>query len=402
MLNLKDNSKFIKKNYIILLISIFSFTLFSQVNVEAQDADSQCTNMCKREALTGITNCKDISKQCVRENSDDPLTVLDYCTDSFLAYCESVISGDYETCLSVDCGINIVESRFQDEFDPDNLDAPPTSSSCTTNGAAVINPVLTDIQNLTNDAWEVAACAAGLCPLSPVFDGTINIGCGGDLEAALDALCTLETVTTFPECKGFWADVNVTSLDGLQFMQYENFMVTEISGAAGTQTCPYSSGANDSEDFACSYSGTGVGSTILLSNETITLVTESLVIKVQCEGLFGTTDLTQYSGSFTCTTSNPTAKATYGLCAGSCDVDSVDVGVMTYLQVPKSSNLSLDLGSTFKCEFSPAGDPTNTFLDEFVPLFRDQIAEALKEPVQETVNSIIPSLPFPASTCNAN
>jgi len=400
MLNLKGSSRFIKKNYFLILISIFSFTLFSHVNVEAQDADSQCTNMCKREALTGITNCKDISKQCVRDNTDDPLTVLDYCTDSFLASCESVVSGDYETCLSVDCGINIVESRSQDEFDPDNPDAPPTSSSCTTNGAALINPVLTDIQNLTDKAWETAACAAGLCPLSPVFDGTINIGCdaNSDLKDALDAFC----LDILGDCHDFWADVNVSSLDGLQFMQYENFKVTEISGASGTQTCPSSSKANDGEDFACSYSGTGVGSGILLSDEEIKLVTESIEIKVKCCDLFGCTDETLYSGSFTCTTSNPTAKATYGLCAGSCDIATVDVGVMTYLQVPKSSNLSLDLGSTFKCEFSPAGDPASFFLDAFTPLFRDQIADALKAPVQETVNSIIPNLPFPASTCNAN
>ncbi len=49
MLKLWGNSKFIKKNYFILLISIFSFTLFSQVNVEAQDPDNKCTNMCTRQ-----------------------------------------------------------------------------------------------------------------------------------------------------------------------------------------------------------------------------------------------------------------------------------------------------------------------------------------------------------------
>lgn len=58
MLKLWGNSKFIKKNYFILLISIFSFTLFSQVNVEAQDSDNQCTKMCTRQVQKGIGNCK--------------------------------------------------------------------------------------------------------------------------------------------------------------------------------------------------------------------------------------------------------------------------------------------------------------------------------------------------------
>jgi len=82
MLNLNGNLRFIKKNYFIIFISIFSFTLFGQVNVEAQDADSRCTNMCKRQLLRGIGNCKNSAKKCVRDNSDDPLTLLDYCTDS--------------------------------------------------------------------------------------------------------------------------------------------------------------------------------------------------------------------------------------------------------------------------------------------------------------------------------
>lgn len=372
--------------------------------------------MCTRQVQKGIGNCKRSAKKCVRDNSDDVLTVLDYCTDSYLKACESVVNGEYESCLSELCGINIVESRSQAEFDPEtehvpetesrhpgNPDIPSTSSSCTTNGAAVINPVLVDIEELANKDWETASCDFGLCPLSPVFDGTIHIGCTSDLEASLDAVCVLETAALFPVCNDFWVDVNVTSLDGLQFMQYDSFEITEISGASGTQECPYNSEANDSEDFACSYSGTGTGSVFLSSDEKITLTTESIEVKVRCEGAFDlTTDHTLYSGSFTCTTSNPTAKATYGLCAGSCDVASVDVGVITYLQVPKSSDLTLDLGSTFKCEFEPSGDPTSVFLDAFVPLFTDQIADALKAPVQETVNAIIPSLPFPASTCSAN
>ena len=197
-------------------------------------------------------------------------------------------------------------------------------------------------------------------------------------------------------------DVNISSLDGLQFMQYDSFEVTEISGASGTQTCSYSSGANDGEDFECSYTGTGTGSVILLSDEEIKLTTESIEVKLKCCDVLGCVTDVLYNGSFTCSTSNPTAKATYGLCAGSCDVASVDVGVVTYLQIPKSSNLTLDLGSTFKCEFDPANTPDSDFLDEFVPLFTDQIADALKAPVQEVVNSIIPNLPFPASTCSAN
>jgi len=72
------------------------------------------------------------------------------------------------------------------------------------------------------------------------------------------------------------------------------------------------------------------------------------------------------------------------------------VGVITYLQIPKSKDVTLHVGD-LKCEFDPKEDPVSAFLDAFVPLFTKQIAEALKEPVKETLNDLIPDLPFPES-----
>ena len=400
MLNIISNVCSTKRVSLFVFISILSITLLGQLDAVAQDdANNQCVKNCSKTALRGITECKNVSKKCVRDNSDNFLHVLDYCTDSHLSTCESTVNGNYQTCISQVCGMNVTEARSQDAFDPDD---PSPVPSCSTGGDKLLDVVLDEMVVLANDEWEQAACDFGLCPLTPVYDGTINLGCGGPLSVFLDAACVLEDPAV-PVCDSFWVDVDATSLNGLQFGEYEDFSVTEVNGASGTQACPNSSTANDGLDFTCSYSGTGTGSGSL-KMESITMVVDSFAVKLKCsDGVFKSTH-TLYASSATCSTSNPTATAQYALCGGSCDQGGEQGGVVTYLQIPKASDLELDLGSSFECVFAAPPDmPVSSFLDdflnEFVPLFRSQIADALKEPLQETLNSIIPGLPFPPSTC---
>ena len=239
----------------------------------------------------------------------------------------------------------------------------------------------------------MAACKFGLCPLTPVFNGSIHIGCSPNAELAVLLNTECQAILPASGCENFWADVDITSLDGLQYIEYENFMVTQITGATGTQTCPYDQNAKGGS-FDCSYYGTGTGSGSLTQGE-LKLVTQSIEVKLKCSDLFTSETGTLYNGSFTCTTDNPTTTATYRFCAGNCE-SKPEVGVITYLQIPKSKDVTLHAGD-LKCEFDPKEDPVSAFLDAFVPLFTKQITEALKEPVKETLNDLIPDLPFPES-----
>ena len=399
MFNLFRHTLLTRSGYFIVLISIFSITYFGSLNGFSQDRPSElCLRTCENKALKGIKECKKLSNRCVRDNSKNVLNILDYCTDSYLGSCESTVNGNYQSCVSELCGVNIIEARNLEAFDPDN---PSPGISCSSGGDTLLNAVLTEMQDLVNKDWEQSACNFGLCPLEPVFVGNINLGCKGPLEAGLIATCSTLSATTAPACKDFYVDVVANSLNGIQFGQYEDFKITEIHGASGTQVCPNNKNANNGLDLACSYTGTGTGSASLKMSE-LTLQVESLVVHLRCTNGIFNENFILYNGNVTCNTANPSGTAEYALCGGSCDQVGGDLGgVITYLQIPTVNNLQLDLGSTFKCEFRPEANPVSAFLDEFVPAFRKQITEALKQPIQETLNSIIPGLPYPADACKS-
>jgi len=216
------------KSKLYLFSIIFLFLAIHQTPTNAQTNQDKCVRKCARDAKAEIRDCRKLSKQCIKDNIDDILTVFDYCTDSFVGSCESVVNGNYRSCIMDICGIDFVDFRTFTEFDP------VTASACSTNGADIVNPVLAEMEKITNDGWQVAACKFGLCPLTPVFNGSIHIGCSPNTGLAVLLNTDCQAILPFSGCENFWADVDITSLEGLQYIEYENFMVTQITGATGT------------------------------------------------------------------------------------------------------------------------------------------------------------------------
>ncbi|MEM7009537.1 MAG: hypothetical protein AAF462_10425, partial [Thermodesulfobacteriota bacterium] len=147
-------------------------------SADLQDLDNKCIKQCARQAKKEVRDCKNISLECFNDNISDPLAILDYCSDSFSGSCEANVNRTYSQCLTNVCGVDLISYRSEEEFDALN----GSSTTCSTNGADIIDPVLTEIQTEFNKLWETAACtpSVGLCPLEPVFDGKIPLGCDSD------------------------------------------------------------------------------------------------------------------------------------------------------------------------------------------------------------------------------
>lgn len=374
-----------------IFVTFFYFTATAQ-----EDLDNKCIKQCARQAKKEVRDCKNLSLDCFNDNISDPLAILDYCSDSFSGSCEANVHETYSQCLTNVCGMDLISFRSEEEFDALN----GTSTACSTNGADIINPVLTEIQAEFNKQWETAACtpSVGLCPLEPVFDGKIPLGCSADGTdgALLSAQCALID-PVYPVCAGFWVVTDIATLNGLQYLQFENIQVTEITGASGTQTCPYDQ-SSEGGPFACSYYGTGSVDAYLKSGTELKLEDTSFVVRLRCETVDGSAkDHDLYSASFTCTDKNPAGVAKFDLCAGSCE-DSLD-GTMTYLQIPPKKSLELKVGD-LKCDFDPPTSPVSWFEEALIPLFEDQIADALEDPLALTIDMVLPPMPFPSSCSN--
>jgi len=379
----------------LISVTLSIFIIFSYFSASAQENIDRCIKQCARQAKKEVRSCKNLSLDCFNDNTFDPLAILDYCSEAFLGSCESNVKETYAVCLQDQCGIDLVSYRNDQEFDALN----GSSNTCSTNGTSVINPILTELQTEVNKVWDTVACTpeVGLCPLEPVFDGKIGLGCSADGTdgAILSAEC-LVLNTNYPFCDGFWVDTDIEKLEGLQNLQFSNTMVTEITGSTGTQTCPYDAHA-EGGSFECSYYGKGTVSASLKSGTELKLVDTSFKVRLKCSNGFDSTTHTLYDGNFTCETTNPTGTATYDLCAGDCESNLG--GVITYLKIPSKGNLTLHPGN-LSCVFDPKTNPVNWFLDAFVPLFEDQIAKALEGPLAIAINEVLPPMPFPASCSN--
>jgi hypothetical protein len=194
-------------------------------------------------------------------------------------------------------------------------------------------------------------------------------------------------------------NLNVDSIDGLQYLDFSDLSVSTISAATGTQTCPYRSDANDSLDLSCSYSGTGRGDASITSGDELEMVVSKFQVRVKCsDGIFHP-KYTLYGDGFTCKASTATGTATFGYCAGTCEASPT--GALSYLRVPSKSDITLKPGDT-KCDFDGSKFESgllDDFEEVFEPLFKAQLADALKAPLKEAINSILPSLPYPADAC---
>jgi len=293
--------------------------------------------------------------------------------------------------------------------------------SITDDGKAIVDPILDDMVELFNaqcdssnpactncdsseTVWECVACKQGLCPLDTVLKEQ-DVGCSDIWDVACSALFFGDGSIAVGKCDSVTLDLNVVDLDGLQDLSFKNFEVESINGTSGTEACQFSKNANDNENFKCSYSGTGTGMAKLTSGSELTLNGSDFSLNLRCK-LDDVVPIDQkISGKFDCFAKNASATADYGLCAGKCE-DDVD-GAVTYLAIPTPDELNLDPGDQ-DCSFSEIKwDPPNLWepLSEQIvemvnavePHVGLALADALAKPVQEAINSVIPSLPYPNS-----
>jgi hypothetical protein len=87
-------------------------------------------------------------------------------------------------------------------------------------GDELVNEVLDELTPQLNAAWPGVAVNTGLDPLTPVWAGTINVGC----SAAGDELCGLQASSCVKE----YVDISVQSLTGLQYLQFSNLDVRTL------------------------------------------------------------------------------------------------------------------------------------------------------------------------------
>lgn len=256
----------------------------------------------------------------------------------------------------------------------------------TTQGAQVINGLLTQLTPALNKAWPSLAVNSGLDPWNDVYDGSINIGCkyGGDEVCGVQA----------SSCKKMYAEVDVSSLTGLAYLQFEDLAVKTLQAASGTQSCPYNSKASGGS-YACSYWGSGNGQAYLLNGQSLKAKVSKIKVKVKCNNFIaGDFTETVYSGSATCTASDPKGSATFDFCGGSCASGST-VANLSYTEV---DGLDIKVGK-LSCNVSPSYSPASWIADVLVPALEDQIVDALTPPIEDALNDLLADyIPFP-STC---
>jgi hypothetical protein len=372
--------------------------LISAGSAQAQAPERHCLRTCAKAAALDLRACRKQSWSCLRDNKTDALNVADYCLDAFAGACERAAKGDYETCLADQCGIDLPTLRSDAVFEAANADDPVPA--CTIRDDAIVTNILTDIVQVVDNNWQTIACSQGLCPYNNVYSGEIEIGCNANagLAAALDTYCA----AILGKCKNFYAEVTVQSIDGLQYLDFSDPVVQNVSAAAGTQPCPYDSSANSGVDLSCSYSGTASADASITSGNQLVMDVSNFKVKVKCGSSLGNDTFTLYNSPFTCTASTATGSATFGYCAGTCP--RTIGGVVSYLKVPSKSDVVLTAGDT-KCDFDASAFSAAIqadFQEAFEPLFKQQLAASLRAPMQDVVNSIIPSLPYPPGACTTS
>jgi hypothetical protein len=259
---------------------------------------------------------------------------------------------------------------------------PAAAASCsTTDGITVVNGLFSTLTPALNQAWPSVAVESGLDPLKNVWDGTINLGCkyGGD------EICGAQASS----CKKMYATVDVDTIGGLAYLQFDDLEVDTLNAASGT-SCPYSS-SGTSGPYTCSYSGTGSGEAYLLDDTEITAKISSIKVKVKCS-FFGS-DFTEtlYSGSAKCSASEPSGSATFQYCAGSCQSGSIPA-VLSYLTM-KDLKLKVD---DLSCDVSPNYSPASWIGEILVPELEDEIVAVLTPLIEDALNDTVADfLPFP-------
>ncbi|MCY1082745.1 hypothetical protein [Archangium lansingense] len=259
------------------------------------------------------------------------------------------------------------------------------SAACTTtDGSKVVNGLLSSLTPVLNKTWPSLAVDLGLDPMKDVYEGPIKLGCkyGGH------EICAAQAAS----CEDMWADVDVSSINGLAYMQFEDLAVTKLQAASGTQVCPFNSKASGGS-YSCSYSGMGAGNAYLIDNSQISATLSKIKVKVKCNlgGFAYKWTETVYSGKAKCYGNKPSGNATLNFCAGTCASGSAPA-TLAYSAVDK---LDIQL-SGLSCDVSPDYNPVSWVAEVLAPALESTIVKKITPPIKDALNDLLKDqLPFP-------
>jgi hypothetical protein len=256
-------------------------------------------------------------------------------------------------------------------------------------GETIAQDLLDDFIGPFNKAWPTIAKNNGLDPFNNVYDGEVNLGCGlGDIG---DIICGAQLA----KCDKFYADVDVSQIDGLSNLDLTSLTLETTNQQTGT-SCPYDSSAVSGTSFGCSLYGTSTADVELTAQAKVVL--SSMSLKVKCSGLTGFTE-TLWSGNATCTATGGTATSQVDYCAGICSANSG----LSSLVALKASDLKLKLTDP-KCDINTSNiDKTiASVLDSILDQIADDLASTIEKAVSPTIESALNDvvkevLPLPAS-----
>lgn len=256
-----------------------------------------------------------------------------------------------------------------------------TAPVCTTtDGITVVNGLLQSLTPVLDKAWPSVAVSTGLDPWKdPVPKQKVPLKCSYGGDEACGGLCKEE-----------YAEVAVSKIQGLAYMQFKDLTMTSLKADPGPHSCVY--GLAKGGTYACSYTGTGTGSAFLLNGQQLTADISELKLKAKCDFFGASWTVTLFDGSAHCTGSEPEGTGTLQVCAGSCA--SGGVANLSYTGLNK---LDLKLGK-LSCHVKPDYNPLSWVGDALAPELKQTLLNAIEPQVQTAINDFVADyMPFPSS-----
>jgi hypothetical protein len=257
-------------------------------------------------------------------------------------------------------------------------------------GTPVVNGLLSALVPVLDQAWPSFAVNNDLDPWMDPCDGKVRVNLNCDNDGG-SAICAVQGAA----CDKQYLEVNVKAIYGLSYLRFKDAQLTSLDAAAGTVPCPYAPEAKGGP-YTCTYAGKGSASAFLVDNGQIVADLSSIKVKAQCDlmnlgGVKWTETL--YSGSATCTATQPKGDGTFKLCAGSCASGSTPANI----EFAVVDHLDLELGK-LECDVKPHYDPLNWIAESLVPKFKKELAKELTPPLEKALNDLIADyVPFPGA-----
>jgi hypothetical protein len=262
-------------------------------------------------------------------------------------------------------------------------------------GEKIAQELLDDFVPVFNQDWPTIAVAEGLDPYMDVYDKPVNIGC--NTYGIGDLTCPLVVGVAYPACKNFYANVDVSEIDGLSHLAITSLELESTNQQVGT-SCPYDSKAVENTSFRCSLYGNSGANVKLTAPAKV--VVSSIQLMIECtDGVLSTT-AQLWAGKATCKSTSGTASGKVAYCSGIC---SKDAGVSSLVAL-QASDLKMKLDpkcdpTTTSVDYPPINDTLDAILGAVMDGASSAMVDAVSPAITSALNTLVKDvLPLPA-TC---